>query len=133
KILQESFTTEELQTIYETFCNTLPASGGIGSKLSHVRNKIMLGLIIYQGIRSEELARLKIQDIRLREGKIYIMGGRRSEEREMILEAHQLYDLMDYINETRKMILMLTEKTTDELFISLGSGSHFHNMLDKII
>jgi hypothetical protein len=41
------------------------------------------------------------------------------------------YDLMDYIGETRKMILALTGKNTDALFLSLGSGDKFHNIMDK--
>lgn len=133
RILHELFNKEELEQIYQTFCASFPAPGGLGSKLSHIRNKVMLGLMIYQGIKTEELAKLKVQDIKLREGKVFIPGGRRSEDRELILEAHQLYDLMDYINETRKMILMLTGKTTDILFMSLGGGDQFHNMTDKIL
>lgn len=133
KILYELFTPEELEQIYQIFCATSPGLGGLGSKLSHARNKVMLGLLIYQGIKTEELAKLKVADIKLREGKVYITGARRSESRELVLEAHQLYDLMDYINETRKVILMLTEKTTDSLFMSLGGGDKFHNMTDKLL
>ncbi len=132
KILYETFTTEELESIYKTFAGQAPSTG-IGSNLTLKRNKIILGLIIYQGIRTEELARLTIVDVKLREGKIFIAGGRRTNEREMTLEAHQLYDLMDYINETRKMILSLTGKNTDALFLSLGSGDKFHNVMDKLL
>ena len=132
KILYETFTPEELESIYKTYNNQTPSTG-IGSNLTLKRNKIILGFIIYQGIRTEELARLTVNDIKLREGKIFIAGARRSNEREMILEAHQLYDLMDYINETRKMILAVTGKNTDALFLSLGSGDKFHNLMDKML
>jgi integrase/recombinase XerD len=132
KILYETFTPEELENIYKTYNNQTPRTG-IGSNLTLKRNKIILGFIIYQGIRTEELARLTINDIKLREGKIFIAGARRSNERELTLEAHQLYDLMDYINETRKMILVVTGKNTDALFLSLGSGDKFHNLMDKLL
>jgi site-specific recombinase XerD len=132
KILYETFTTEELENIYKTFANQIPSTG-IGSTVTLKRNKIILGLIIYQGIRTEELASLTVNDIKLREGKIFIAGRKRSNERELNLEAHQLYDLMDYINETRKMILVLTGKNTSALFLSLGSGDKFHNIMDKIV
>lgn len=132
KILYETFTTEELENIYKTFANQTPSTG-LGSNLTLKRNKIVLGLIIYQGIRSEELARLTTVDIKLREGKIFIAASRRTNEREMSLEAHQLYDLIDYINDTRKMILTLTGKNTDALFLSLGGGEKFYNVMHLLL
>ncbi len=133
KTLYETFTPEELETIYKTYSNTAPAAGGIGNNIAHKRNKIILGLVIYQGMRTEELARIKTSDVKLKEGKIFVAGARRSNERELKLEAHQLYDLMDYISETRKFILSLTGKNTDALFISLGSSDKFHNIMDKLL
>lgn len=132
KILYETFTTQELESIYKTFQSRCP-SKAVGSDLTSKRNKIILGLIVYQGIRTEELARLTIADVKVREGKIFIASGRRTNERLMILEAHQLYDLMDYINETRKMILTLTGKNTDVLFLSVGRGNTFHNIISKLL
>jgi site-specific recombinase XerD len=132
KILYETFTTEELESIYKIYANQTPSTG-IGSNLTLKRNKVILGLIIYQGLRTEELARLTIIDVKMREGKIGIAGSRRTNERELNLEAHQLYDLMDYINDTRKMLLAITGKNTDALFLSLGSGDKFHNLMDKLV
>jgi site-specific recombinase XerD len=131
KFLYETFSPEELENIYRSF-GTKATFTGVGSNLTSKRNKILLGLIIYQGLRSEELGRLKVEDVKLREGKIYVASGRRTNERTMTLEAHQLFDLMDYINETRKMILSLTGKKTDHLFTSIGTSDNFHNIMDKI-
>lgn len=132
KTLYETFTPEELESIYKTFASS-HRPDGTGSNLTHRRNKIILSLIVYQGLRTEELARLTPADVKMREGKIFIAGGRKSNAREMTLEAHQLYDLMDYINETRKELLTLTGKTTDALFVSFGSGEGFHNMFTKLL
>jgi site-specific recombinase XerD len=132
KILYETFAPEGLETIYKTFSATAQATG-VGSHLSHKRNKAILSLIIYQGLRTEELARLKTADVKMREGKIFIAGSRRTNERELVLEAHQLYDLTDYVNETRKLILCFTGKNTDTLFISLGSGERFGNIMQKLM
>lgn len=133
KILHESFSVEELENIYQMFVNTPLKTGGVGSKLTHKRNKVILAFIIHQGLRTQELARLKVSDVKMREGKIFIAGGRRTDEREMILESHQLYDLMDYVNETRKTLLILTERETDNLFLSLGTGIRFNNIMDKLL
>lgn len=132
KILYETFSPEELENIYKIYHNQ-SQSTGINGGLMLKRNKLILGLVIYQGMRSEELARLKMSDIKLKEGKINIVGSRRTNERTMRLEAHQLYDMMDYINETRKMILALSGKNTDKLLMSLGSGDRFNSIMDKLL
>lgn len=125
KILYETFTAEELEHIYKTYKSD--------NHLTEKRNRIIIGLIIYQGIRTEELEKLTAQDIKPREGKIFIAGSRRTNERELKLEAHQLYDLMDYINETRKLLLMIRGKESDKLFISLGKSEKFSNSMYKLI
>ncbi len=131
KTLYETFSVQELEELYKAHNSQVPTTG-FGSHLTLKRNKVMLGLMIYQGLRSEELGRLTLNDIKLSEGKVFIAGGRRTAEREMSLEAHQLYDVMDYLNETRKMILALTGKSTHALFLSLGVGDKFHNMMGKL-
>ena len=40
---------------------------------------------------------------------------------------------MDYINESRKAILLLSSKQSDLLFISLGYSDRFDNICNKII
>jgi hypothetical protein len=51
----------------------------------------------------------------------------------MTLEAHRLYEIMDYMNETRKPLFALTGKTPDTLFVRLSNGERFHNMLSKLV
>lgn len=136
RILYEIFTPAELEDIYKKFCSNpggKNGSTGVGTTLVHQRNKIILGLIIYQALRTEELARLTVKDVKLSEGKIFITGGKRSDERTLELQAHQLYDLMNYINETRKLILALTGKQSEHLFVTLGHSEYFRNIMDKII
>ena len=43
------------------------------------RNKIMLSLLVYQGAKTEEITKLEVQDVKLREGKIEIPGTTKSE------------------------------------------------------
>ncbi len=133
KTLYETFSPEELEAIYKTYANRKLQSKGIGSHIAHTRNKVILGLIIYQGLRTQELADLKPNDLDLREGKIKIEGAKRTEGRELKLEVHQLYHLTDYINETRKLILALSGKQTDKLFTSIGSSDKFANTMQQIL
>lgn len=135
KTLYETFTAEELEKIYKNYQSANP--------ITHKRNKVTLGLIIYQAIRTEELARLTVQDIKPREGKVIIEGSKRTNERTLKLETFQVFDLLDYINETRKQILELKSKNKSEnneqptannqqLFLSTGSSDKFQNTMQKL-
>lgn len=133
KILYETFTPEELENLYRAYASLDISKSGIGSRITHKRNKVLLGLVIYQGIRTQELAELTVSSVNLREGKIKIEGALRTEGRELKLEAFQVYDMMDYINETRKLIMAISGKETDQLFTSLGGGENFSNITDKLL
>jgi len=97
------------------------------------RNKVILGFMIYQGMGTSELSRLTEKDIKLREGKVYIAGSRRSNERTLKLEAVQIMDIMEYQLNTRKELLELTGKKTDQYFITTGSSDRINNMLQHLI
>ncbi len=83
------------------------------SALTSKRNKVILGLMIWQGIKTEELQKLTIKDIKLREGKVSVPGGRRSNARELELSSIQMIDLMEYTMQVREQFI---EKEEDSLF-----------------
>lgn len=104
--------------------------------LTSKRNKAILGLMIWQGLGTAELSNLQVKDVKLREGKIYIAGGRKSNEREMKLEATQILDLMEYTLQTRKELLELRKdgEELEALFISNGTGkSRLHNAMTYLM
>lgn len=103
------------------------------SRLTAIRNKVIVGLLVYQGLNTTELQRLKEKDVKLREGKIFIAGTRRSNEREMTLESVQMLDLMEYTLKTRPEILKLTGKESDQLLVSTGTSGRIHNALEKLV
>jgi integrase/recombinase XerD len=63
--------------------------------------KLMLGLMIYQGLHTEEIGRLEAAHIHLREGKLFIKGGPDSNERWLPLQAHQVLELQQYVQANR--------------------------------
>ena len=69
------------------------------------RNKIILGLLIYQGVTTEELKQLEPGHLKLKEGKIYIPGDRRRNSRKLELKPFQILELHEYLTETRPKIL----------------------------
>jgi integrase/recombinase XerD len=123
RIPHDLFSTEKLEEIYTEF----KQSGIVGK-----RNKIILGLIIYQALSSGELGLLEGLHLRLREGKIDVPRTSRTNRRTLKLEAHQMIDLQEYQSEIRNLILGITQKETARLFTSMGSSYSLNNTLYKI-
>lgn len=144
KVLHDILKLEELEKLYEDYStetliikteqlqNTPPQ---YLQTLARKRNKVIIGLIVYQAVRSEEIMKLQIGDVKLREGKIHIPAARRSNERILKLESHQLYDMLDYINDTRKSILQHqnTKYQIQDLFMSISGSIHFKNTLKLLV
>lgn len=86
------------------------------------RNKVILGLLVYQGLRTAELAGLTTTDVRLHEGQIEVQGGRKSNGRILKLESHQILHLYDYLLQVRPEMLK-GRPETDRLFINEGRSS----------
>jgi integrase/recombinase XerD len=57
--------------------------------LTRKRNKVALGLLIYQGLTTAEIDKLTENDLQLREGKVFIKGSKKSNERTLELKSHQ--------------------------------------------
>lgn len=135
KMVYNILSPEELQHIYNSYRKELPLKENVPPQnkniLARKRNKIALGIFVYQGITSEDLANIELNHLELREGKITIPGARRSNERTLKLEPHQIFDLFDYVNEVRKGIVQLTGKQSNKLFISIGSSNEIQNTLQK--
>lgn len=102
-------------------------NGYPGASLKDRRNKVILGLLVYQGLKAGELRKLEVKDVQLREGKIEIPGGRRSNGRVMTLAPCQVMDLYDYVLQVRPQLMAIkpkkhyrVEKATAKLFIGEG-------------
>lgn len=80
--------TEELDTLYQQYQIQLHVN---------VSNKIMLGLLIYQGITVAELMRLKVHHFLVKDGKVIITGTHHTNERTLTLQAHQMHSLQQYL------------------------------------
>ena len=96
------------------------------------RNRVILSLLVYQGLRVEEVAALKISDLQLREGKIMIHAKRRTAARNMTLESFQVYEIMDYLHEVRKQLLP-EGVITDQLFVQRDGGQNFYGVTQTLL
>lgn len=137
KTLYDILPFETLECLYRLYSTEAPSGEGMPpqevNSLSRKRNKVMviLGLIVYQVVRSEDLPRIQISDVKLREGEITIPGTRRNNERPLKLDTAQLLHLMEYINDTRKRILAHrgAPGPVQELFLSIKGGVGISNTL----
>jgi len=87
-------------------------------QLSKQRNKAILSLMLNQGLTTPEVARITLNDLKLKEGNIYIGGSRKSNERTLELKSNQIIELMEYQYTTRNELLKYQENETGLLFLS---------------
>jgi len=100
------------------------------------RNKVIIGLLVFQGLTSGEIKRLKVQDIKLESGKIYVAASKRNNSRTLTLEACQILEMKTYLDEIRTQF----EKDTDQFIIHrkapTGSrrdkGTSIQNLLNHL-
>lgn len=127
--LQELYDSYPVEITYETGKIIPPQEL---NTLSRRRNKVILSLLIHQGLRVEEIVALQVQDLQLREGKITIHAQRRTAARVMALESHQVYELMDYLHQVRKQLLPAGEITT-RLFVQRKGGENFYGITQMLL
>ncbi len=102
-------------------------------QLSSQRNKVIIGLIVYQGLDTAALTNLQTSDFHLRAGKIHVPGNRKSNARTLKLQADQILDLMEYQQVTREELLQQTGKQSEQLLISTGKGGKLYNVLQCLL
>lgn len=133
-IPNDLLTKEELNTLYESY-----------EVYNHrtQRNKVIIGLYVYQGITTEELKQLEPGHIKLTEGEIHVPGTKKTKQkggrksRVLKLKANQILSLQDYLLITRpKIIAEITqiksgrkpneikeERLKETLFMSLNGSA----------
>ena len=132
KVLYHILEPHELHALY----NNYPASSP-----QQRRNRVILGMLVYQGLKTSELGKLEVNNINLREGKIDVPGSAKSNSREMTLEAHQIMDMYDYILKARGELMQMNAKRksqdkteTDLLFIGEGGNCYsFSNFMTQLM
>lgn len=139
KTLYQILTPKELESLYMNYPEKKKEDKNQNLnwfktyELASKRSRVMLGLFIWQGITSEEILRLKTEDLKLREGKIYIPRGRRSNERLLKLEASQIMDLMEYSLQTRNELLKKTNQESEWLFPGGSPNQARHNLTEYLL
>jgi integrase/recombinase XerD len=93
------------------------------------RNKVILGLLVYQGLTTEELHQLEPNNLKLKEGKITIRGSRKRNSRILELKPFQILELQEYVNEIRTTI---NHENSSQLFLSMEGNTNLKNSLHHL-
>lgn len=80
---------EEMEELYKQYSVQLNVDAS---------KKIMLGLMVYQGLTVSEIMKLQGHHIKVKDGKIFIKGTKRTGERLLDLKAVQIAELQNYLN-----------------------------------
>lgn len=111
KKLYPILSQQELQQLHGRYPSTT---------LSQKRNKVIVGLMVHQGLTTTEVNDLQLNDVHLREGRLQVAGSRTSNERTLELKPHQILELMEYMMQTRPELLACQmDKTTSYLFLAV--------------
>lgn len=117
--LQDLFSEKEL----ESMLNHESLKVGYQTQYGYqLRNKCILQLLIYQGLQTGEIVRLKVSDVDLENGSVYIGSSAVTNERELKLRSEQIMSLYKYINEDREILLKKIKNSGKQITISPDTG-----------
>jgi len=107
KKLCHIYTSDDLEELYDNFYHVyirgFEHSKYFGQateekiRITRERSFIALGILIYQGVQTNELKNIKIADIDLQKAKITISASKQGNERTLPLKAAQIGAFMNYL------------------------------------
>jgi site-specific recombinase XerD len=119
-LLHLQLENEELEAIFEA-----QNLNGIANK----RNKVVLSLLIYQGLQSDDFERIELKDIDLENGKIHVPGSRFMNARILDLNPKQTLLFQDYLLNIRPALLIENATPTDQFIVNLKGKKHTNSGL----
>ncbi len=120
--LQDLLSTQELEHLLAS----KPKSKR-NRKTNQIRNKLLLSLLVYQGMARTEISKIEIKDINLEEGTIKARGDERTNSRNLPLKAKQIHLIYQYLNKERP------GTTSNKLFIGMRGEPMSSDCLCRIV
>jgi integrase/recombinase XerD len=103
--LQDLFTEKELDILL---------SRKEHYKILEKRNKLLIGLLIHQGLTTNEITQLKIKDVNLEAGTLHVSSTTYTNSRTIGLKPSQIMVLYDYIENIYPKLLSKNKKQKKE-------------------
>ncbi len=82
-----------------------------------IRNKVITGLMVYQGLGTTTLKALQYDHIQLEKGRIYVPSTRNSNSRVLELKPQQMIPLIQYLEKHREILQDKLENYSNDLFL----------------
>jgi len=111
--LQDLFTEKELQSLLKPRKERYPFLAK--------RNKIIMSLLVYQGLRIGEIENLKLTDVDLEKADLQIQATGITNARNLPLKAEQILLLYEYINHDRNKLKTWRNDNNKLLLGKLGT------------
>jgi integrase/recombinase XerD len=89
---------EELAALYENYQVKTDTKQHYVCRLRH---KVLIGLMVFEGLLADEMQHLKVSDLELQKATIVVASSGRSENRILALQSIQLYDIIQYLTESK--------------------------------
>jgi integrase/recombinase XerD len=96
------------------------------------RDKVVVGLMVFQGVTAIELHHLQEEYVQLHKGKIDMPSTRRSNARTLKLQPAQMMELMEYVKEVRPYLAKRSADQNPEKFI-FGNIDQIHSITSRIL
>lgn len=120
--LQDLFSTKELELLMES----RPKRDRY-RKANTIRDKLILSLLVYQGLVRTEISRIETDDIDLEEATILARGDERTNRRTLPLKARQTHLLYEYQHKERP------RSASNKLFIGMRGEPMSSDSLARIV
>jgi integrase/recombinase XerD len=108
--VERLYSKEELELFYKEYQSK--------DKKMQNRDKVIIGLLIWQGLTVSEVTRIKIADLDLENGTLFIESGKQNRERVLPLKPQQILLFYAYIHQDR---IQLLENKEDQGYLVLSS------------
>ncbi len=95
-----------------------------------LRNQVIVSLLIYQALQSQEIENLKVQHINLDEGRVYVQASTNGTRRHLDLHPKQYKIFDSYINESRKALL---KTQSDKLIVGTRGTAVSKDLVHYVI
>lgn len=100
-------------------------------RLTAKRDRIIVGLMVYQGLSTTNLKALEVGHVEVYKGKIYVPGHKKMNARELELKPWQVIELLEYIKEIREEIKQRRDVESERLLIP--NNARLSNTITNII
>jgi len=128
KQLYNIFTADELTQLADDYYNIfiknfdenhIPKNQRKNSFLTRNRNYLMFTFLVYQGLHTNELQKIQLDDIDLIKASVNIKGSKKTNERKLTLRPEQIGVLMNYLQNIRPQYLEKHNIENNNLFLVL--------------